>query len=136
MEYNGLPIPYIAPQIGNLSSGFHLSDDEDVNLESPPDVSIRIVDDDQPNLGKLERFESRDILPFTSMETILHRQEKIKSLVSGQPVMLNAVMISSFKDLISKIRNMIGEGSDASIKIYDLLLKYVKTILTNHEFCF
>jgi hypothetical protein len=100
-----------------------------VKRASPPDTSICVIDDDQVNPDKLEKCNIKKksgILAYTSMKTIQKRLNKIRSLASGQPVMIHAVIISSFKNVIFKIREIIGEESEALIGIHELLSKYIQ----------
>lgn len=114
-------VPQIPLPNGNVG-------DSPESTESVP--CIVVIDGKQENQDIVEKYDeplarSREF----SQNIILTRQEKLKSSAFSLQK-INDVIISAFTDFISTIKGQIGDTSEISIGIHDLLLKYHDNVIS------
>ena len=127
MTNNGLPIPDITHQIKNAESNCSRLEDSESNPSS--EFSICVIDDgNQERQDLLEKCdmidEPRGLPALLSLEAMRNRHKKLVS----STLKINDVIIASFNDLISKIKEMIGDGKTVSIPIHEILLRQAEIL--------
>jgi hypothetical protein len=128
MARNELPIPTVLLHIESLVPKIPLPNKEDCqnirNLQSESGPCIVLINSKQGNHDALEKGHVPALgLRRFSQEIIRCRQEKLASSVFSLQK-INDAIISAFTRLISTMREEIGEASEITVGIHDLLLKY------------
>jgi hypothetical protein len=125
MARNGFPIlavsRYVEDRVTKIPLPNGHEDHSAESTESGP--LIVVIDENQENQDALEKYDEPEAGFRRFSQDFIVRQEKLKaSTFSLQKI--NDAIISAFTDFVSKIKEQIGDTSEITIAIHDLLLKY------------